>query len=173
MRLYRAFLTSGHSKRFTILPHIHPFIHSFTHRSSQGEASRSGTPPPSARRSRGSNQHPYCYNPLYLLSLRPCPSRSVSVPPRSSSPGSLRALSSATSCFSLSCRRCCVRARWRWTSTPAGADGTWWKGAYGFTLLVRTFSLCTSVMSEGVSERTMRERLWSAAPVVPHWTVFH
>ena len=29
--LYRAFLTSGHSKCFTILPHIHPFIHTFTH----------------------------------------------------------------------------------------------------------------------------------------------
>ena len=31
LHLYRAFLTSGHSKRFTISPNIHPFMHSFTH----------------------------------------------------------------------------------------------------------------------------------------------
>ena len=31
--LYSAFfIPSGHPKRFTILPHIHPFIHTFTHR---------------------------------------------------------------------------------------------------------------------------------------------
>ena len=30
--LYSASLTSGHSKRFTILPHIHPFMNTFTHR---------------------------------------------------------------------------------------------------------------------------------------------
>ena len=28
--LYCAFLTSGHSKRFIILPNIHPFIHTPT-----------------------------------------------------------------------------------------------------------------------------------------------
>ena len=32
LHLYSAFLTSGHSKHFTILPNIHPFIHTFTHR---------------------------------------------------------------------------------------------------------------------------------------------
>ena len=30
-RLYRAFLTNGHSKRFSILPNIHPTVHPFTH----------------------------------------------------------------------------------------------------------------------------------------------
>ena len=30
LHLCCAFLTSGHSKRCTILPHIHPFIHTFT-----------------------------------------------------------------------------------------------------------------------------------------------
>ena len=29
---YSAFLTSGHSRRLTILPNIHPFMHTFTHR---------------------------------------------------------------------------------------------------------------------------------------------
>ena len=29
---HTAFLSSGHSKRFTTLPNIHPFIHTFTHR---------------------------------------------------------------------------------------------------------------------------------------------
>ena len=52
-----AFSTSGHSKRCTISPNLHPFMHTFTHttvesttqgdgqlgRGSQGEASRSGT----------------------------------------------------------------------------------------------------------------------------------
>ena len=69
---YSAFLTSGHSKRFTILPNIHPFMHTFTHSHTDGsvthagrqparreksglEASRSGTPRNSARRSQGSN----------------------------------------------------------------------------------------------------------------------
>ena len=33
LHLYSAFTaTSGHPKRFTILPHNHPFIHTFTHR---------------------------------------------------------------------------------------------------------------------------------------------
>ena len=32
LHLYSAILTSGHSKRFTILPNIHPFMHTFTHR---------------------------------------------------------------------------------------------------------------------------------------------
>ena len=32
LHLYSAILTSGHSKRCTILPHIHPFMHTFTHR---------------------------------------------------------------------------------------------------------------------------------------------
>ena len=32
LRLYSAFLTSGHSKRCTILANIHPFMHTFTHR---------------------------------------------------------------------------------------------------------------------------------------------
>ena len=32
LHLYRAFLTTSHSKRFTIPPHIHPFMHTFTHR---------------------------------------------------------------------------------------------------------------------------------------------
>ena len=32
LHLYSAFLTSGHSKRFTILSNIHPFMHTFTHR---------------------------------------------------------------------------------------------------------------------------------------------
>jgi hypothetical protein len=32
LQLYHAFLTSGRSKRFTILPNIHPFTHTFTHR---------------------------------------------------------------------------------------------------------------------------------------------
>ena len=31
-QLYNAFLTSGHSKCFTILPNIHPFMHTFAHR---------------------------------------------------------------------------------------------------------------------------------------------
>ena len=30
LHLYSAFLGSGHSKRFTIWPHIHPFMHTFT-----------------------------------------------------------------------------------------------------------------------------------------------
>ena len=56
--LYSALLTSGHSKLFTILPHMHPLMRTFTHRRrsqprkddsrlvgiGQGEASRSGTP---------------------------------------------------------------------------------------------------------------------------------
>ena len=32
LHLYSAFLTSGHSKHFAMLPNIHPFIHTFTHR---------------------------------------------------------------------------------------------------------------------------------------------
>ena len=32
MHIYRAFLISGHSKRLTILPNNHPFMHTFTHR---------------------------------------------------------------------------------------------------------------------------------------------
>ena len=32
LHLYSAFLTSGHSRRFTILPNIHLFMHTFTHR---------------------------------------------------------------------------------------------------------------------------------------------
>ena len=35
LRLYSAFLTRGHSKRFTISPHIHPSIHKFTHQQSR------------------------------------------------------------------------------------------------------------------------------------------
>ena len=31
VHLYSSFLTSGHSKCFTILPNIHPFTHTFTH----------------------------------------------------------------------------------------------------------------------------------------------
>ena len=52
LHLYTAFLTSGLSKRFTILPNIHPFIHTFTHQrrcqprrataSSSGAVSQSG-----------------------------------------------------------------------------------------------------------------------------------
>ena len=30
--LYSAFPTNGQSKRFTMLPHIHPFMHTHTHR---------------------------------------------------------------------------------------------------------------------------------------------
>ena len=29
LHLYSAFLTIGYPKRFTILPHVHPFIHTF------------------------------------------------------------------------------------------------------------------------------------------------
>ena len=32
LHLYHAFLTSGQSKRYTMLPNIHPFMHTFTHR---------------------------------------------------------------------------------------------------------------------------------------------
>ena len=32
LHLYSASLTSGHSKQCTILPHIHPFMNTFTHR---------------------------------------------------------------------------------------------------------------------------------------------
>ena len=32
LHLCRPFQTSGHSKPFTTLPHIHPFTHTFTHR---------------------------------------------------------------------------------------------------------------------------------------------
>ena len=31
LQLYSAFPTSDHSKRFTILPHIHPFMPTSTH----------------------------------------------------------------------------------------------------------------------------------------------
>ena len=69
-------------KRFTVLTDIHPFTHTFTHRrrsqprratASWSGAVRvrrlcSGTPRRSARRSRGSNQQPCGYQPLYLLS---------------------------------------------------------------------------------------------------------
>ena len=54
--IYSAFLTSGHSKHFTILPHIHPFMHTFKHRQRcqpcKGEVPCSGTPWHS-RRSQG------------------------------------------------------------------------------------------------------------------------
>ena len=68
LHLYSAFLTSGHSKHFTILPHIHPFKHTFTHqrRRQPCKATASSswavrvrclaqdlTPRHSARRSRG------------------------------------------------------------------------------------------------------------------------
>ena len=67
-RLLLLDITSQHSKHYNTASHspIHAHIHSLTAvsttqgdsqlvRSSQGEASRSGTPPHSARRSRGSN----------------------------------------------------------------------------------------------------------------------
>ena len=37
--LYSAVLTSGHSKRFTISPNIHPFMHTFTHLTARQEQS--------------------------------------------------------------------------------------------------------------------------------------
>ena len=62
--LYSAFLTSDRSKHLTILPNIHPFMHTFTHRHrsqpSKVTASSSGAgllrvTSTLARRSRGSN----------------------------------------------------------------------------------------------------------------------
>ena len=43
VHLYSAFLTSGHSKRFTVFPNIHPFIHTFTH--TDGGVSHAGRQP--------------------------------------------------------------------------------------------------------------------------------
>ena len=36
LHLYSAFLTSGHLKGFTILPHIHPFMDALTHSHTDG-----------------------------------------------------------------------------------------------------------------------------------------
>lgn len=44
--------------------------------------------------------------------------------------GSSKAPSSGTSGSSLSCRRCSVKARWRWSSTRAGVAETWSRGVY-------------------------------------------
>lgn len=44
--------------------------------------------------------------------------------------GSSKAPSSGTSGSSLSCLRCSVKARWRWSSTRAGVAETWLRGVY-------------------------------------------
>lgn len=44
--------------------------------------------------------------------------------------GSSRAPSRGTSGSSLSCLRCSVKARWRWSSTRAGVAKTWLRGVY-------------------------------------------
>ena len=71
LHLYSAVLTSGHSKRFKVLPHIDSQLV----RSSQGEAPCSGTPRHSTRRCRGSNQRPSGYqstHSAFLSSMPPC-----------------------------------------------------------------------------------------------------
>ena len=51
LHAYSALLTSGHSKRFTILPKIHPFTHTFTQRR-RSEPCRATTSSPGAVRVR-------------------------------------------------------------------------------------------------------------------------
>ena len=83
LHLYCAILTTGHSNCFRVSPHIHPFIHTSTHRrrsqpckataSSSGQSGRvscSGTP----RHQRPSGYHPTCPPPEPLAAhLRPPP----------------------------------------------------------------------------------------------------
>ena len=83
LRLYRAFIASGHSTS----PHIHPFMHTFIHRRSVSHAGRQtasclaqghllhtqlgGARRRRRRRSRGSNQQPPGYQPTPLYLLEP------------------------------------------------------------------------------------------------------
>ena len=87
---YSTFQTSGHWKRFTILPNIHPLMHASTHRRQcqpcKATASSSGAVRvrcaaqrhlDTARMRQGSNKQPFDYQPTHSTSFatcRPCPS---------------------------------------------------------------------------------------------------